>query len=305
MVFFYKISGLSVASEIAFAGLASLPAIDAPDVHIRRGAVPALLEGATYRGPNCEIADGRLILEIPGVVRMLLTEGREIVFENAKGMPEADAEIFLSGTAVGMLLHQRCRTALHASAVRVGDKAVLFCGPSGAGKSTIAAALGKRGYDLISDDLAAITARNGVAFVEPDGRGHKLWQQAIDGLELGGRKAGAVRAVLAKFHVTPSGVATNALPIGATYHLRDARPPHAPGIGCPNIIDAGLLVRRNVYRPAMVKRLGQHNIYFESAALLVGAGVFTLTHPRGFQHLATTMDWLEEHWAARGMARVE
>lgn len=281
--------------------MVDLPPVETPDVYIRRGAVPASLEAAVYRGPNCQIADGRMILEVPGVVRMLLTEGREVVFENGQGMPDADTEIFLSGTAVGLLLHQRRRTALHASAVRVGDKAVLFCGASGAGKSTIAAALGERGCALISDDLAAITTRDGVAFVEPDGRGHKLWQHAIDGLELGGRKIGAVRTALAKFHVAPSRLAAVPLPIGAIYHLREARPPHVPGIRRPNIIDAGLMIRRNVYRPAMVKRLSQHTLYFESAAKLVEAGVFTLTRSLGFQHMTAVIAGLEGHWAELGI----
>jgi hypothetical protein len=301
MTFFYRISGLNVASDIAFAGMIATPAAESIDVRIRRGALPASLPAAAYRGPNWQITERQLLLEIPAIARLLVSDGEEIVFEAAEGVSEPDIEIFLSGTGIGMALHQRDRIALHASAVRVGDKAVLFCGGSGVGKSTIAAALGERGYDLVTDDLAAITMRDSIAFVESDGRRHKLWQHAIDGLNLGARRAGAVRSCLAKFHVEPSRMVTDALAVGAVYHLREARPPHAEGIARPNMVDAGLIVRRNAYRPAMVKRLGQQELYFANSAALVQAGVFTLTRRLGFQHLPDTIAALESHWADRGI----
>jgi hypothetical protein len=302
MTFFYRISGLNVASDLAFAGMIAALAVESVDVHIRRGVLPASLSAATANGPNWQLNERQLLVEIPAVVRLLVSDGEEILFEPAEGVSEPDVEIFLSGTGIGLVLHQRGQIALHASAILVGDKAVLFCGASGVGKSTIAAALGKRGYGLVTDDIAAISMRNGAAFVESDGRWYKLWEQAIDGLNLGARRGVAVRSCLAKFHVEPSRSATNALPVGAIYHLREARPPHDEGIARPNMVDAGLIVRRNAYRPAMVKRLGQQEVYFANSAALVQAGVFTLTRRLGFEHLPDTLAALERHWADCGIA---
>ena len=298
MVFFYLISGLNVASEVAFGGMIERSAAAIADVSIRGGPVPEKLEQASHSGPNWQIDGEQLLLEVPGIVRMLVIAGREIIFETIEGTTAEDAAIFLSGTGVGMVLHQRGQVVLHASAVRVGDKAVLFCGASGVGKSTMAAALGEAGYDLVADDFAAIMIRDRVAMVEPDGRQHKLWQNAIERLDLAARSAGAVRSSLAKFYVEPSRAATEPLPLGAIFQLREARPPHTPGIARPNIVDAGLIVRRNVYRPAMVKRLNQQNLYFASAATLIEAGVYTLTRPLGFQHMPEVVGWLEAHWSA-------
>ena len=69
---------------------------------------------------------------------------------------------------------------LHASAVRVNGRAVLFCGSSGAGKSTLAAALAQRGYPLVTDDVCTLSiGEAGAPVVYPDGRQLKFWAQAI------------------------------------------------------------------------------------------------------------------------------
>ena len=54
---FYRISGLSVSSEIVLPGLSAAAAgRRRPDVAIRRGAVPATLDGAEKLGPTWQMA---------------------------------------------------------------------------------------------------------------------------------------------------------------------------------------------------------------------------------------------------------
>src|SRR6202000_1558622 len=143
--------------------------------------VPLALEGATANGPTWQLAGDHFLLSVPGILRMLLTGGRESLFETEAGVSAEEAAIFLSGTGFGILLHQRGRIVLHASAVRVNDSAVLFCGPSGAAKSPLAAGLVDAGYDLVTDDFCGISIHaDGTPWVEPDGRQLKLWQNAID-----------------------------------------------------------------------------------------------------------------------------
>jgi len=89
------------------------------------------------------------------------------------------------GSVFGILLHQREEIVLHASAVRVNGRAILFCGASGAGKSTLAAVLAQRGLPLITDDVCAITlSPAGAPMVHSDGLHLKLWAQAIERLDL-------------------------------------------------------------------------------------------------------------------------
>lgn len=296
---FYRIAGLGVASEIELPGAIATREPAMPDVVIRAGAVAEALPDAGARGATWEIAGSRFLFRIPGIARFLLTDGNDIRFEvigdaaAAAGLP-----IFLLGTVFGILLHQRGQIVLHASAVRVAGKAVLFCGASGAGKSTLAAALAQRGFPVVTDDFCAIDfAGDGALVVQSDGRQLKLWAQTIEHLSLQSRRGAAVREQLQKFYVEPDLSHSEPLPLAVAYVLREASPPHAFGIERPNVADATLLLRRNAYRPLLVRRMDQRADYFRAAAAIAnGAGIFHLTRPLDFKTMPEVIALLERHW---------
>lgn len=298
----YTVSGLAVSSEIPLPGLLDRPA-DAvpPDVTIRLGHVPDALDGASQIGPTWQLADERFLLRIPGVARFLLTAGSAIVCE--PDVETDDVAVFLLGTVMGILLHQRGQIVLHASAAAVNGAAVLFCGTSGAGKSTMAAALAQRGYACVTDDLCAISiGASGTPVVHSDGRQLKLWAQSIKHLRLDDRSGKRVRRQLEKYYVEHDAAFAEPLPLGAMYALREARPPHAPGIDQPNLVESAVLVRRHAYRPLLVRRLGQHAQYFKAATAIVrSAGVYRLTRRLDFALIPESLGWLQSHWSEIGL----
>ena len=299
----FSVSGLVVASEIDLPWRPSPEQAASPDVTIRLGDTPTDLPGAIEAGPTWWIAGDSFLIRVPGVARFLLTGGRDIVFELEDDAPPEDAAIFIIGTVFGILLHQRGQVVLHASAVQVGGKAVLFCGASGAGKSTMAAALGQKGYGLLTDDVCAIGADGAGALVaHSDGRNLKLWAQAIRGLHLADRQANAVRSKLEKFYVEPHKARDGTLPLGAVYVLRETRPPLKDGIERPNVVDSALFIRRNAYRPRLIAAMAQKDSYFRSAATIAaGPGVFTLTRQLNFTEMPQVIERLEAHWAEIGL----
>jgi hypothetical protein len=303
-VHFYRVAGLAVGSEIVLPGLNAAAADHgAPDVTIRSASVPAAFANASASGPTWQIAGRQFLLHIPNVARFLLSGGTDIAFEAEPGADAGDIPIFILGTAFGILLHQREQIVLHASAVRVNGKAILFCGPSGAGKSTLAAALSRRGYPLITDDFCAVTVdETGIPMVHPDGRQLKLWAQAIEELDLTESRGVRVRSRLEKFYVDPGDAHGEALPLGAVYALREARPPLAPGIERPNAANAALLLRRNAYRPKLVTRMGQKVLYFHAAVTVANnAGIFHLTRKLDFAAMPAVVSSLERHWLEIGL----
>jgi hypothetical protein len=294
----YRVSGLSVASEIFLPGLIAGGPVRAAQVTIRLGTVPQSLPAATASGPTWQIAGQSFLMGIPDIARFLLNDGQEIVVAPESDATAADIPIFILGTVFGILLHQRQQIVLHASAVRVNGMAVLFCGPSGAGKSTLAAALAQRGYPLVCDDLCTIGANgSGAPTVHPDGRQSKLWAQAIDRLDLAQQRGERVRVSLEKFYVEPSEVFTEPLALGAVYALRERRPPRAAGIEKQNVVDAALLLRRNAYRPLLVRRMNQKANYFHAATKIANvAGIFNLTRALDFAKMPEVIASLEAHW---------
>lgn len=300
----YVIAGLTVVSDLVLQSQSPVEPVPVPDVVVCAGEVPPDLAMPTLRGPTWQLTKDRLLLTIPGIVRLLLTEGREIRYALAPGVAPDEAAIFISGTGFGLLLHQRGCLVLHASAVRVGRGAVLFCGPSGAGKSTLAAALVVAGHDLLSDDLCCLTIGEGQhPLVQPDGRRLKLWQNAIGPLALEDRKAGPVRPDVQKYYVEPRSCHPAALPLLAIYELREARPPHVAGIERANLVDGAVLVRDNAYRPSMLRRMGLADLYFRgSVGIVQRAGCFYLTRNLGFAEMPMVVRQLEAHWGELGWA---
>ena len=301
---FYRIAGLSVASEIDLPGLATIDPPPAAQVTIRWGTPPETLPDTTASGATWQIAGKQMLFRIPDIARFLLDDGREIVVSPESEAAVADVPVFILGTVFGILLHQREQVVLHASAVEVNGRAVLFCGASGAGKSTLAAALTERGYPLVTDDFCALTLDGpGAPLAQSDGRQLKLWAQAIDRLELASSRGAHVRKSLEKFYVKPREVFTAPLPLAAVYILREARPPHAAGIEKPNVVDAALLLRRNAYRPQLVQRMNQKARYFRAATAVASvAGVFHLTRTLEFDTLPHVVASLEQHWMDLGLA---
>lgn len=93
-----------------------------------------------------------------------------------------DLYLFLAGPVMGFLLRHRHITCLHASAVELHDRAVLFSGDPGYGKSTTAAALALRGVPVLAEDIVPLELTAGRFSAVPGYPRVCLWPDAVSKL---------------------------------------------------------------------------------------------------------------------------
>lgn len=80
------------------------------------------------------------------------------------------------------MLRLRHYVSLHASVIAVDDHAIALVGQSRAGKSTTAAAFVRRGYTILTDDVAPLLERNGTWHIQPSYPHIRLWPDSAHAL---------------------------------------------------------------------------------------------------------------------------
>jgi hypothetical protein len=272
--FDYRVFGLRVRSEIELPELFRATGAAAPDVTIEQGSIPIVTQGEDD-GLN-QVA-GALVLVIPKVGRYRIENGDRITVESEPGVPARNVRLFLLGSAIGVLLHQRGLLPLHANAVDIGGRAIAFMGPSGAGKSTLAAWFHDAGFKVIADDVCVISFDlEGRPYTAPGLPRLRLWAEALQlmGRDLQGLNRSFLSDEHEKFDV-PLDAASSACSqtaLAAVYLLdRGGEFSIVPLRG----IAAADAVFANTYRGGYLAKTRGQEQHWESAVRLVrGTPVF-------------------------------
>ena len=87
-----------------------------------------------------------------------IQDGKRISVSPLKEYDEdTSSDYYILGTCMGAILMQRKVLPLHGSAIAINGKAYAIIGDSGAGKSTLALAFLNKGFQLLSDDVIAVS----------------------------------------------------------------------------------------------------------------------------------------------------
>ena len=290
----YEVFGLRVASEIALPELAVARPGGQPEVEIRLGSVP-IRDG--HQSGLSIFSDGAL-LRIPEVADYWMAGGREVVVEPNHSASDRNVRLFLLGSAIAAILHQRALLPLHANAIVIEGKAIAFLGHPGAGKSTMAAWFHDQGLGVLADDVCAVTFdAEGRAIAHPGIPRLRLWREA---LEASGRTTADYEMSfddIDKYNVpTRLNSVSGGVVLDHLYLLEKADEAKPPAIARLSGAAAVEVLVANTYRGAYVSMMGKTREHLLACARLARlAPVFRASRAWGLDLLDEEGRRLEEH----------
>lgn len=294
-MFSYKTYELILHSEFPIPEFIPYPA-EVADVTLRYGEVPEQLETIEGRGVLYQANARQFLLKLDDIAHYLVQNGNEIIV-SPRGTV-ADMRVFLLGSALGALLHQRGLLVLHAAAFYTPAGAVLLCGVSGAGKSTLLNELLRRGYPMLVDDVCGVAIAADQPLVLPGYPRTRLWLdsakhlgQSVEGLE-------RTRPSLEKYErQVPEHYWDQPAPLQKIYlltaHNQDAIELEA----IPRLQGFGV-VTHNTYRYQFLEGLAMQAPHFKLvAAVAQRVPVARVTRPSGSFLLTELADAIEQDLA--------
>ncbi|MUV88610.1 hypothetical protein GJ629_00815 [Halapricum sp. CBA1109] len=181
----YRTYGLTVQSAFELPELPIAGDAGEADVVIERGTVEPVPESVESHGiRRVQATPGHVRLSYDTIGSFLVTGGDRIVFDPVSTDVVGTKLVrrLFENEMLGVVLHQRGRLVLHASAVVVDGEAVVFLGPRGVGKSTTAAAFRTRGYPILEDDIVSIRFEDETPVVDPGVPEMRLRPDAVEAL---------------------------------------------------------------------------------------------------------------------------
>lgn len=162
-------------------GALSVVAAGAPLVEPEGDPVDALEDDTGRRWYASYETEAGYLLTLPPTASFLLEPEERRVTVDAR---DGDLELLehrLACSAICTLLAMCGDLVLHASAVEVAGRAIVFCGPTGRGKSTLARVLGEAGHRVAAEDGVAIELAGEGSVAYPGARGIRVRSAGADG----------------------------------------------------------------------------------------------------------------------------
>lgn len=290
----YSVYGLHIHSEIACPELSLDPGpARNPDVTIR--LLPAVSGGEQFPAESdYEVRPGLFHLAVKGVGRYRVEQGIRITVEPVAGASADEVRLYLMGSVMGALLYQRGLFPLHGSAVETQWGVMIFVGAQGVGKSTLAARFYRRGYRLLSDDVCALSVRDGRLHALPALSQFRLCADAFERID-SPREA---YFNVDKF-VIPLGnrYCPHAAPLGAIHVLVDQEEGE-PRFELLRGFDRVQNLLENLYRPHYLKgQETQGDLLRMAGQIAQQAPVARVARQRDAGEIDALIDFLEAAWA--------
>ncbi|MFN4020348.1 MAG: hypothetical protein ACK4IC_07515 [Erythrobacter sp.] len=253
--------------------------------------LPELFDDDETPPPTAERGEGWVTLHFHhvGRFRIALAERTITAFDIAPGTAECVIEHVINDHIAPRLLAELGELVLHASAVRFGERIVLFLGETGAGKSTLATSLHQAGHHLLGDDAVIVTRGSGGYCAQAVYPSLRLFPEAIERLIGSGASTTPMADYSDKQHVrlaTLPPVAQPPLPLAAIFFLAGKTASASPAtsvcarplpstMACIKLVEQSFTL--DPHDPACAARR-----LASLSALALALPAFTLSYPHDF-----------------------
>lgn len=275
----YRAFGLNIESELSLDGL--LPSDGPAEVQVRCGKVDVPFPGPAGENAYWTEGDRKFAFRVKNIGSFLIRDGAEVVVDRGEH-PDSEAyPLYVLGTCSGVLLMQRGLLPIHGSALSLEDKEVIITGHSGAGKSTLTAALSRKGYRFLADDIAAVQVEgDGTPWIMPAFPRQKLWRDAAEHIHGGVDAYERIPGIRDKFHIPMvEQFISSKRRLRALFEISVHRGENVEWSEAAGMEKLEILLR-STYRPELVGALGIGAWHFQQCArVAANVAVFKLRRP--------------------------
>lgn len=264
----YKAFGYSIQSDIL---LPELQQLDIPpiniDISIRYADLSERWLELSMLPKKYVVTENLIMFWIPNLAVFAVEGGTIITISPEKDADEDKIRLYILGSCMGAILLQRKILPLHGSAVVIDNKAYAFIGESGHGKSTLASSFIQRGFQLLTDDVIAVTlGPDNIPYVTPAYPQQKLWQESLDTFGMNSDEFRPLFDRETKYAIpVASHFSTDTLPLAGIFELVKMDCSHAE-IRSINKLERLPLLYRHTYRNFFLPDCGLTNWHFDTTA---------------------------------------
>ncbi|WP_454193085.1 aldolase [Paenibacillus sp. Marseille-Q7038] len=268
----YTAFGYSIHSDIA---LPEVQQLDSPnhsvDIAIRYADLTEQWSKLSITSKTSVCMENMVMFRVPNLAVFAIEDGTTISISPDHGADEDKIRLYILGTCMGAILMQRKILPLHGSAIVINGKAYAFVGHSGHGKSTLASALIQQGYQLLTDDVIAVTLEHqNIPYVTPAYPQQKLWQESLDTLGMNSNQYRPLFERENKYAVpVESHFSSDTISLAGIFELIKTDCAHLQ-IRAIQKLERLPLLYRHTYRKSLIQDSGLTKWHFDTTARLAG-----------------------------------
>lgn len=292
MTCFYTAYGLMIRSSVCLPELEPLPGPVAADVidlviDVDQGSLDKYTSSMEF----IQITPDEVRLTCSGVGAFLVRQGREVIVTLVPDHDQAALRMLITGIVLAIVLVQRGRMVLHASAVAINGRAIIFLGNKGAGKSVMAGSLHRHGHRMLADDTTVVKLDSVSLMVYSSPPRFKLWPDAIEALGRDSDTLPRLHPDLEKrsLQITHDGT-TAMFPLDRLYVLAEGPEPRVVKLSAAA---AFIEIVRHTYASRWMTTPDPDH-FQQCVALTNRVEVYRLERPRQFTALPAVIQLLEE-----------